>query len=171
MNTAMIMPWEINEIIANSLPVVTVDKRRSSKDTIAHSIERSRRGVKGLALSWIDLDPSVDNSKIFCPDVDHVNPTQKLICRDIWARYKDWILDTEFTWLVRMVVIFEGAKNMPDFEFVYTGPIKGQKSLALTDKIIEAYRDAHKANDSYKIGHKNKGVYQQTEFTAQIIGI
>jgi len=171
MNCAMIMPWNVGKLIAESLPSPVDKQIRYSPKVVAKNLERARRGLRGLALSWIDLNPTAKVSPIFSPKVDHSNPTQRMVCQDTWARHKDWILDSEFVWVVRMVVIFDGAKNMPEYEFRYTGQLKGSKALQLTDKIMEAYEEAHRANDSYKAGNKNKGIYSQTEFVAQIVGV
>jgi hypothetical protein len=91
MNYAMIMPSKVSKLIADSLPVVETQKRAMTTDTKAEYAKRARRGMKGMALSWIDENPFDDNAKIFAPMVDHVNPTQKLICEDMWYRCKDWI--------------------------------------------------------------------------------
>ena len=171
MKCAMIMPSKMSKLIADSLPVVEHHRRAMTTDTKAEYAKRARRGMKGMALSWIDQHPFDDNKKIFAPMVDHVNPTQKLICEDMWYRCKDWILNTEFTWLVRMVVVFDGAKNQPDYYFDFTGALNGEKSKELNGKMADAYAEAHKANASFKDGHKNKGVYLQTEFLAQIVGV
>jgi hypothetical protein len=171
MKYAMVMPWKVSKLIADSLPVVETQKRAMTTDTKAEYAKRARRGMKGMALSWIDENPFDDNAKIFAPMVDHVNPTQKLICEDMWNRCKDWILNTEFTWLVRMVVVFDGAKDQPDYYFDFTGALNGDKSKELNGKMADAYDEAHKANASFKDGHKNKGVYLQTEFLAQIVGV
>lgn len=154
----------------NALVKIPSKKRSNAKKKMASYQERARRGMKGMALSWIDEDPFDNTAKIFAPMVDHTNPIQKLICRDMWMQCKDWILNNEFVWVVRMVVIFEGAKNQPDYYFDYTGALNGEKSKELNAKMEEAYKDAHRSNESYKDGDKNKGVYLQTEFLAQIVG-
>ena len=171
MNYAMIMPWQVAGLIIGSTPAVETQKRAMTTGTKAEYTKRARRGMKGMALSWIDANPFDDNAKIFAPIVDHVNPTQKLICEEMWHRCKDLILNTEFIWLVRMVVFFEGAKNQPDYYFDFTGALNGEKSKELNGKMAEAYAEAHKANARFKDGHKNKGVYLQTEFVAQIVGV
>jgi len=149
----------------------TKKKRGNAKKKMASFQQRARRGLKGMALSWIDEDPFDNNAKIFAPMVDHANPVQKLICSDMWTQCKEWILNTEFIWVVRMVVIFEGAKNQPDYYFDFTGALNGEKSKELNEQMEIAYKAAHDANESYKDGNKNKGVYLQTEFLAQIVGV
>ena len=66
---------------------VQVAKKRSndSKRKAAY-MKRARRGMMGFCITWMDSDPFTENGRIDGGEIDHANPTQKLICRDMWQR-------------------------------------------------------------------------------------
>jgi len=171
MKYAMVMPWKVADVLNSFVGEIKESVKAKNKETKAEYMKRARRGMLGMAISWIDLDPFDEKATIAGGEINHANPTQKLICEDMWRRCSHWIVNTEFTWQVRMVVIFDGARETPDYLFTHTGTLRGHKSDELNDAMQKAFDEAHKANASYKDGHKNKGVYLQTEFVAQIVGV
>ena len=146
--------------------------RGSNGKKKADFMKRARAGMMGFSIAWIDLDPFSEDAEIAGGEIDHHNPVQRLICQDMWKRCSHWIVNTEFTWVVRMVVIFDAEKNGGhEFDFNYTGTLRGAKSEMLNDAMQSAFEEAHEANNSYPDGHKNKGKYLQTEFVAKIVGV
>jgi hypothetical protein len=149
-------------------------KRSNSKKKMASYQERARRGMKGMILKWTDSDPFSENGLISETDVTHTNPTQRLIVRDMWARCNEWILNSEFTYLVQMIVVFETEKRglkIDELEFNYTCTLRGAKSGILNDAMEAELAECLKCNNAIPDGHKNKGIYVHCEFTATITGV
>ena len=155
--------------------VIKVSKKRSSDSKKkAQYMKRARAGMRGFSVAWSDSDPFSENGTIEGGDIDHANPTQKLICRDMWKRCSQWIVETEFQWSVIMRVIFEGAPRgdvWVDCDFNFTCSLRGKKSEILNDAMEAALIDAKAGNDAYPDGHKNKGNYSRCEFLAQVVGV
>ena len=155
--------------------VIKVSKKRSSDSKKkAQYMKRARAGMKGFVIGWSDSDPFSENGTIEGGDIDHSNPTQKLICRDMWTRCSQWIVETEFQLAVIMRVIFEGAPRgdvWVDCDFNFTCSLRGKKSEILNDAMEAALIDARAGNDAYPDGHKNKGTYSRCEFLAQVVGV
>lgn len=148
-------------------------ERSNKKKKMASYQERARRGLKGMMLRWSDSDPFSESGKIFDTDVTHTNPTQRLIVKDMWYRCNDWILNTEFQYLVTMDVVFETEKRgdkIDQFEFEFTCTLRGDKSQILNDAMEAELVESIKCNDAIPEGHKNKGIYKHCEFTATIVG-
>ncbi len=129
-----------------------------------------------MFISWRDHDPVSGNGEITRPAVGHKNPIQKLIVLDMWKRYHEWILTTEFTWLVKCNVVFETRERIKieEIEVTYTCPLRdmdSEKSTAIDDAIKQEVIAAITANNSVPDGHKNKGVFQYVDYYAQIIGV
>lgn len=144
------------------------------KKSKADYAKRVRRGMLGFSVSWIDADPFSESADIAGGEITHANPTQRLICRDMWRKCSQWIVSTEFVWAVRMVVIFETEKRGDlhvEYDINYTGTLRGAKSEILNDELQKCFDDAIAANNSLAEGHKNKGKYLQTEFTAKVVGV
>lgn len=149
-------------------------ERGNKKKKIASYQERARRGLKGMILRWTDSDPFSENGTITDADVTHSNPTQRLIVRDMWARCNSWIVATEFTYCVKMNVVFETVKRglkVDELEFNYTGTLRAAKSQMLNDVMQKELAECIKANESLPQNHKNKGKYLHCEFIAQIVGV
>lgn len=140
----------------------------------AQYLKRARNGMLGFCITWIDTDPFSDNGEIHGGHVDHQNPTQRLICRDMWAKCAHWIVETEFTWKVLMRVVFENTQNgtkFDDYEFTYTCSLRGKKSEILNNAMEKELNNSFSGNDAYPEGHKNKGTYLHCEFLACIVGV
>jgi len=153
---------------------ITQKKRSNNSKKIAAYQKRARKSMLGFAITWIDSDPFTDNGVIEGGEIDHANPTQKLICRDMWKRCSQWIVSTEFTWQVIMRVVFVGAPKgdcFYDCDFTYTCTLRGHKSEILNDAMEQALKEAIAGNDHYKDGDANKGVYSHCEFLACVIGV
>ena len=145
-----------------------------TKKTKAAYAKRARRGMLGFTISWIDENPFSENANISNGSIDHANPIQKLICRDMWLTSADWICGTEFTWRVAMRAVFTGAPRgdcYADAEHVFTCTLLGNKSKILNDAMEESLKEFIAGNDAYPAGHKNKGKYSHCEFLAEVIGI
>jgi hypothetical protein len=147
-----------------------------TKSAKAGYIKRVRRGFLGFTIQWIDMDPGADVSKIYGAKVDHVNPTQRLICKQMWAASTDMILLWEYTWEVYFRVTFtdvgpDRGAGYTDYPIRLTCALRGKKSDAMCGAIAEAYANAINANNSYKDGHKKKGTYSHCEFRATIVGV
>lgn len=145
-----------------------------TKQTKAAYLKRARRGMLGFTITWIDTNPFTEGGKIEGGEIDHANPIQKVICKDMWKRCSQWIVNTEFTWRVIMRVVFVGAPKgdcWADAEHIFTCTLRGEKSQILNDAMEESLKEFLAGNDSYPAGHKNKGVYSHCEFLAEVIGI
>lgn len=118
------------------IKMIVVKKKTNNKDKMARYQKQARRGLKGLALSWVDADPYAENAEISSTSVSHTNPIQRIVVGEMWARCAEWICNTEFTWLVRMTVIYDAQKRdiKPDqYEFTYTCTLRGKKSDELNE--------------------------------------
>lgn len=156
------------------LALKTQKKRSNAKTKMAEYQKRARAGLRGLTLIWSDSDPFNDDGHITETNVTHKNPIQKIIVKDMWYRCSQWILNTEFTWLVTMSVFFETEKRgtrIDEYEFRYTCTLRGDKSQTLNDAMEDALNESITANNSYPAGHKNKGVYKVCKFNSEIVGV
>lgn len=150
-------------------------KKRSNDATKkAQYMKRARNGMKGFEMSWIAESPFPIGSKIHDGEVNHANPTQRLICRNMWNRCSQWIVETEFTWFIQMRVVCVDSPRgdrFDDFEFTYTCTLRGNKSDILNDAMETEFKAAIDGNNAYPEGHKNKGVYSHCEFMATVVGV
>lgn len=154
--------------------LASTKKRSNSSVKKAQYMKRARAQMKGFCITWRDFDPFSENGKIDGGEIDHANPTQKLICREMWQRCSQWIVSTEFTWQVTMRVIFTGATKGDcycDYDFTYTCTLRGNKSEILNNAMEQSLKEAIAGNNAYPEGHKNKGVYSHCEFLAQVVGV
>ena len=145
-----------------------------TKKTKAAYLKRARRGMLGLSLNWCDSEPFQNNGELGEWNVSHSNPTQKIICKSMWTRYKQWIVTTEFTWRVILRVVFTGAEKgdcYADAEHIFTCSLMGPKSEKLNESMMKSFNEFIAGNNSYQDGHKNKGTYSHSEFLAEIIGV
>jgi hypothetical protein len=144
------------------------------KTKMAQYIKRARRHMAGVILAWTDTDPFSEGGEIRDTDVTHKNPTQRLIARDMWDRCRDWMVTTEFTWLVTMRVIYTGTAKgdkVDTLEFRHTCSLRGNKSDELNDAMQAELKESLKGNDAFPEGHRNKGVYDRCEFVAVVVGV
>lgn len=149
-------------------------QRSGQKKKIASYMERARRGLKGLTLTWTDQNPFENNAEIIAGKVTHKNPTQRIIVQNLWAVSSDWIMNAEFTYLVTLRVVFETEKRglkVDELEFTFTCALQGKKSQILNDAMESELRECLKCNDAIPDGHKNKGKYSHCEFEAVIVGV
>lgn len=131
----------------------------SKKTKMADYLKRARRGMKGMVLSWHDADPFSESAEISNTDVTHHNPTNRLIVQDMWSSCNDWILNSEFTWLVQMRVVFTGTKRgdkVDEYEFHYSCTLRGAKSETLNDAMQAALNESVAGNNALADGHKKK---------------
>ena len=158
----------------SAIKMICRKKRTNSKNKMAAYQKQARKGLKGLILKWVDADPFSEDAAISNTSVSHTNATQRLVVDQMWQQCADWICNTEFTWRVSMLVVFDTDKRglkVDDYEFNFTCTLRGKKSEILNNAMQEALRESHAGNDSLPDGHKNKGKYQYCEFVAQVIGI
>lgn len=158
----------------SAIKMIGRKKRTNSKNKMAAYQKQARKGIKGLILKWADAEPFIEQAAIWNTDVSHTNPTQRLLVGEMWRECAQWICNTEFTWRVSMLVVFDTDKRglkVDDYEFNFTCTLRGKKSEILNDAMQEALRESHAGNNSLPDGHKNKGIYQHCEFVAQVIGI
>lgn len=149
-------------------------ERSNKKKKMASYQDRARRGLKGMILKWTDSDPFSEGGKIFDTDVSHANPIQRLVVKDMWYSCNEWILNTEFQYLVTMDVVFETEKRgdkIDQFEFNFTCTLRGAKSQILNDAMEAELIESIKCNDAIPESHKNKGIYKHCVFTAKIVGV
>ena len=159
---------------AKKTRAVATKKRGNAKTKMAEYQKRARRGLIGLTLKWIDADPFSESAEISGTAVTHSNPTQRLICQDMWRRCSEWITQSEFTWQVDMTVIFETdhrGQKRDEYEFIFTCTLRGNKSDILNDAMKAALEESVAGNAAFPDGHKNKGVYQRCEFSAKVVGV
>jgi len=148
-------------------------KRSNHKTKIAQYQKRARAGMKNFSISWGDTDPFSESGSIYGGEIDHSNPTQKLICKNMWKRCSQWIVTQEFTWQVIMRVVYEtprGDKH-DDYEHVFTCTLRGNKSEILNDAMEKNLIESLAGNSAFPDGHKNKGTYSHCEFLAVVIGV
>ena len=156
------------------IKMIGVKKKTNDKSKMALYQKQARKIMKGFAIYWNDSNPFTEDGNISNEGVTHTNPTLRLTANEMWDRSQQWILNTEFTWAVRMVVIFDTPKrgDKPDeYLFHYTCTLRGKKSDELNEAMKEALEKSIAGNDAYPDGHKNKGTYLHCEFVAQIVGI
>lgn len=155
----------------------TLKKRSNDKQKKAAYAKRARRGMMGFTMVWWDDDPFNENSEIRDARVTHVNPTQKLICVDMWRAAQDWILTTEFTWTVYVDAHFElNNKASADLkkeegEFRITGPLRKPGFNGLNDAIEAWLKEVRFLNDQLPDGHKNKGKFTGCKFQSTVTGV
>jgi len=152
---------------------LTTKKRGSNPKMKAQYMKRARRGMIGFTIIWSDTDPFNDNGVIDGGIIDHSNPTQKLICMDMWKRCSQWIVTTEFTWHIVMRVCWQDYKKIEavDCHHTYTCSLRGHKSEILNDAMEKSLKEVLAGNDHYKDGDPRKGVYSHCEFLAEVIGV
>ena len=153
---------------------VQVAKKRTNNNVKkAQYMKRARRGMMGFTVIWSDSDPFSENGTIDGGEIDHANPTQKLICKDMWNRCSQWIVSTEFTWVVIMRVCWKEYSRIEavDCHHRFTCALRGHKSEILNDAMEQSLKEVLAGNNAYPDGHKNKGTYSHCEFLAQIVGV
>jgi len=155
--------------------------RSNAKTKMAQYAKRARRGVMGLTIKWHDKEPFHDSTgpeTINKTEVTHANPTQRLICQDMWRRCQKWIVESEFTWLVTVDVVYasnRGGEKRDQGEFRLTCGIRRPGDDRMNDAIEKFITESRLAN--YQVGeslgtdHKSYGVYLRTEFVAVIVGV
>lgn len=123
-------------------------------------IKRSRAGVKGLIISWLDKDPLRDTAETIAGTVTHRNPVFRLTARKIFQDFGEWITDRQaFRWLVTIKIIFDypnGTRQIEERELEAVSTIKN-----LNEHCLDAIRDAMR--------HGNKEYYKHTEFTIECL--
>lgn len=131
----------------------------------------------GFSFIWRDEDPFSESATIANAQVTHKNPTQRLICQDMWRRCSEWILTTEFTWVVFMEVVFSAPNKanadfkVEDGEFRITAPLRKEGESRLSDAMEAFLIEVKALNDQLPDGHKNKGEYLHCNFQATIEGV
>lgn len=154
-----------------------VKKRSNHKQKNAAYVKQARRGMMGFTIVWWDDDPFHESSVIRDSRVTHVNPTQKLICIDMWNAAQNWILTTEFTWTVYVDAHFElNNKASADLkkeegEFRITGPLRKPGFNDLNDAIEAWLKEVRFLNDQLPDGHKNKGRFTGCNFQSTVTGV
>ena len=154
---------------------IRAPKTRSGNATkMAQFHKRARAGMRGFELHWTSTEPFVDSSDVQNVHIWHANPTQRLICADMWNRCQKWIVETEFQWLIVMKIIIETEKRgyaITECEFQYTCSLRGPKSKTLNDAMEKEFNETIAGNNAYPVGHKNKGKYLRCEFIAKVAGV
>lgn len=156
------------------IKMIAQKKNKNDKGKMARYLKQARKLMKGFSVYWVDSHPFTEDGGISNDGVSHTNPTQKIIAQKMWDDCKLWILNTEFTWLVRMTVIYDTPNRgiKPDqYDFTYTCTLRGKKSDDLNEAMKAALKKSMAGNDAYPDGHKNKGKYLYCEFIAQIVGV
>lgn len=151
-----------------------------NKNTKSAYLKRARASLKGLVLFWSDEFPLMEGyHKISETGVNHKNPTQKLICQDMWRRCQKFIVESDFTWHVSVKLIYTSTRDRMDKVdigvFRKTCAIRGRNNAEL-DTAIEAFIIESRLNnnlvgDDLGQDHKSFGVFQRAEFTATIVGV
>lgn len=147
----------------------------AKRTKMSGNLKRARAGMRGFVLRWTDTSPLSESGEINNSEVWHKNPTQRLICIDMFKRCAEWILSTEFTWEVKVIVVYKTERRgdkMDELSFRYTCPIRcGEKSNALNDVMKESIEESMYANDFLSEGHKNKGVFLHAIYSAEVVGV
>lgn len=160
-----------------SARLATPKKRSNAKTKMAEYAKRARNGMRGFTFLWVDEDPFSESAAITDARVTHKNPTQRLICQDVWKRCSHWILSTEFTWVVFMDVVFTAPNKasadlkIEEGEFRITGALRKDGDTRLNDAMREFLEEARALNDQLPEGHKNKGEYLYCRFQATVEGV
>ncbi len=147
-------------------------ERANKKKKMASNLKRGRKGLLWLVLEWSDSDPLSDAPFIQNDRVTHRNPIQRLIVKEMWRTSAEWILTSEFTWRLTMTIIYETEKRgdkIDEVELVYTCALRGKKSQILNDAMLSELEASLAANEYLDIGHKNKGVFKNCFYKAEII--
>lgn len=125
-------------------------------------LKRAKAGIKGLIISWIDVDPLRESSDIIPGKVTHRNPVFRLTAEQIFREFGDWIVDRQpFRWLVKIELFFDypnGTVQIEERELEAVSTI-----TALNDHCLEQIRDA------LRYGAADR--YRHTEFTIECVGM
>jgi hypothetical protein len=127
-----------------------------------HILNRAKAGIKGLIISWSDVDPLRESSDIIPGKVTHRNPVYRLTAGEIFTTAGKWILERQpFRWLVTIRVLFDypnGQTQIEERELEAVATIN-----ALNPHCMDAIRDAMR--------HGNQKHYRHTEFTIECVGV
>lgn len=128
----------------------------------AKMLKRARAGVKGLIISWIDIDPLRDCSETIPGKVSHRNPVMRLTAKKVFQDYGDFITRIQnFRWLVSINVIFDYDNGRRQIE---TRELEAFTTITkLNEYALEQIEDA--------LRHGDKSKYKHTEFTIECIGV
>lgn len=156
-------------------------KKKTKKSSQAASIKHSKNQIKGLQISWSDLDPESDSQsedQIFNRHVTHTNPVRRLVAKSIWDNHKDWILNNHLTWAMRVDVVYEsnrgpGVLKKDTADFKLTFKYHGNQNLdaACRDFIRESRETNDKVGLELGFDHKSYGRYIQCDFTIEVVGV
>lgn len=135
---------------------------RATKPRHSHQIQkRARAGVKGLIISWIDVEPLRDGTDLANGRITHRNPVYRLTARTIFRDFGDWITTkAPFRWQINIKLYFDypnGATQIEERELEAVSTIS-----ALNEHCLEQIEDA--------LRHGGKEYYRHTEFTIECLG-
>ena len=127
---------------------------------------------------WRDSNPLGECDRRFISHdcVTHENKIKKLHCLKMWKHKSNFVLQTEFTWLITAEVVFETPNKMHSShdiewgEFRLTAPFQAPGDERMNNAILEHITEAIEKNNRLADGHKNKGVYLHVNFKAMIEG-
>lgn len=127
-----------------------------------HMLNRAKKGIRGLIISWTDVDPLRDTSEIIPGKITHRNPVFRLTAEQIFRDFGDWITERQaFRWLITIKLIFDypnGSTQIEERELEAVSTIN-----ALNDHCLEQIEDA--------LRHGAAEHYRHTEFTVECVGM
>ena len=125
-------------------------------------LNRARRGIPGLIISWTDVEPLRESSDIIPGKISHRNPVYRLTAGEIFRIAGQWITERQpFRWMITIKLIFDypnGATQIEERELEAVATIN-----ALNDHCMEQIQDA--------LRHGAQEHYRHTEFTVECVGM
>lgn len=156
-------------------------KAGKNKSRRAMAIAQVRKKFIGLTVKWTDKDPLLaeDESLIYSDAVTHKNHILNLTIGRIWRDHAHDILNSEFTWLVTVDIIFHainrGENKVINGEFRCSCALQKPGDTRMNDAIAEFVKEERQNNENIAryLGesHKSYGKYLRTQFKAVIVGL
>lgn len=122
-------------------------------------IKRAKRLINGLILEWSDSDPLSGIPHINRARVSHTRPILRLQADNVWAEFKQWILQYPgLLWRINICAIFQYSNGMVQREarnIVARGCLRD-----IAETCLFVIEDAHRCGANH----------QETEFKVQCLG-
>lgn len=154
---------------------------RLSKEKRAKELKKARQRVKGLQLGWSDVNPLVDTrtqDSIFNKFVTHVNPIYRLVAKQMWEEFSEWILTTEFTWAMSVDVVYQSnrgeevlKKDSADFKLTFAYKDDHRLDEAVREFVETSQLKNEMIARELGTDHKSYGRYIQCDFVIEIVGV
>lgn len=123
-------------------------------------VERARKLIKGLVVSWTDIDPLKDTEMHIKGKITHRNQMARHMVKDIYNMFAEFIFKKGvFEWAVKIIVVFQypnGTQQNEEREL-----IAKCRLCDLNEYCIDEIKDAMRYGSNYK----------HTEFTVECLAV